>query len=55
MQFNIVISTTENAVRLWQKFGFKIIGTTPKAFRHNKLGLVDTHIMYKDLTEDDSK
>lgn len=50
VQFNIVVSTNEGAVKLWQKFGFDIIGTTPKAFRHKTLGLVDTYIMYKDLT-----
>ena len=49
IQFNIVVSTNEAAVKLWQKFGFKIIGTTPKGFRHRDLGLVDTYIMYKDL------
>lgn len=50
IQFNIVVSTNEKAVKLWQKFGFDIIGTTPKAFRHQTLGFVDTYIMYKDLT-----
>ncbi|WP_310555165.1 GNAT family N-acetyltransferase [Flavobacterium sp.] len=50
IQFNIVVSTNESAVKLWQRFGFDIIGTTPKAFRHQTLGLVDTYIMYKDLT-----
>lgn len=50
IQFNIVVSTNESAVKLWQKFGFEIIGKTPKAFRHKTLGLVDTYIMYKDLT-----
>jgi GNAT superfamily N-acetyltransferase len=49
IQFNIVVSTNQRAVRLWQKFGFDIIGTTPKAFRHKTLGLVDTYIMYKEL------
>ncbi|HEX6892913.1 MAG TPA: GNAT family N-acetyltransferase [Chryseolinea sp.] len=50
MQFNIVVSTNTNAVKLWKKFGFEIIGTTPKGFRHKALGLVDTYIMFKDLT-----
>jgi L-amino acid N-acyltransferase YncA len=50
MQFNIVVSTNTTAVRLWKKFGFEIIGTTPKGFRHQKLGLVDTYIMYRDLS-----
>ena len=51
IQFNIVVSTNETAVKLWQKFGFGIIGTTPKGFRHKDLGLVDTYIMFKDLQE----
>jgi GNAT superfamily N-acetyltransferase len=50
MQFNIVVSTNTNAVNLWKKLGFEIIGTTPKGFRHKLLGLVDTYIMFKDLT-----
>ncbi len=49
IQFNIVVSTNANAVKLWQQFGFEIIGTTPKGFRHQALGLVDTYIMFKDL------
>jgi GNAT superfamily N-acetyltransferase len=49
IQFNIVVSTNTIAVELWKKFGFKIIGTTPKGFRHKRLGLVDTYIMFKDL------
>lgn len=47
MQFNIVISTNEVAVRLWQKCGFEIIGRIPKAFQHQKLGLVDAFVMYQ--------
>lgn len=49
MQFNIVVSTNQSAIHLWEKFGFKIIGTIPKGFQHQTLGLVDTHIMYKAL------
>jgi ribosomal protein S18 acetylase RimI-like enzyme len=49
IQFNIVVSTNVIAVELWKKYGFKIIGTTPKGFRHKTLGLVDTYIMFKDL------
>lgn len=47
MQFNIVISTNEVAVRLWQKCGFEIIGRLPKVFQHKKLGLVDAFVMYQ--------
>jgi len=49
MQFNIVVSTNTNAVNLWKKLGFDIIGITPNGFRHKELGLVDTYIMYKNL------
>ena len=47
MQFNFVASTNEGAIRLWQSFGFDIIGTLPKAFNHRRLGFVDAHVMYK--------
>ena len=49
IQFNIVVSTNKGAVELWEKYGFVIIGTTPKGFRHSKLGLVDTYIMFKSI------
>lgn len=49
MQFNVVVSTNEAAIHLWKKIGFKIIGVTPKGFRHPMLGPVDTFIMFKDL------
>ncbi len=49
MQFNYVVSTNKVAIALWEKLGFRIIGTTPGGFRHSRLGFVDTHIMYKAL------
>ena len=49
MQYNLVVSTNEGAVRLWEKNGFKIVGTLPKAFRHMRLGFVDAYVMYKRL------
>ncbi len=49
MQYNLVVSINETAVRLWIKHGFEIIGTLPKAFRHARLGYVDAHVMYKQL------
>lgn len=49
IQFNIVVSTNKIAVKLWQKLGFRIIGTTPKGFRHRELGLVDTFIMFREV------
>jgi ribosomal protein S18 acetylase RimI-like enzyme len=47
MQFNSVVSTNEVAVKLWEKLGFQIIGTIPKAYKHARLGLVDSYIMHK--------
>jgi GNAT superfamily N-acetyltransferase len=49
MQYNLVVSTNERAVRLWKHMGFDIIGTVPGGFRHPRLGFVDAHIMYKVL------
>lgn len=50
MQFNIVVSTNP-AVHLWQKMGFTIVGTLPKAFRHRELGLVDAYVMHRFLDD----
>jgi ribosomal protein S18 acetylase RimI-like enzyme len=49
MQFNFVISTNESAVHLWQRLGFKIVGTLPGAFRHAGKGLVDAYVMFRSL------
>jgi len=49
MQYNFVISTNERAVRLWQSFGFEIVGRLPGAFQHPTRGYVDAYIMYRDL------
>jgi ribosomal protein S18 acetylase RimI-like enzyme len=49
MQYNLVVSTNERAVRLWKRMGFDVIGTVPGAFRHPRLGFVDAYVMYKSL------
>jgi ribosomal protein S18 acetylase RimI-like enzyme len=49
MQFNFVVSTNERAVRLWQSFGFTIVGRLPKAFEHPRQGFVDAFVMYREL------
>ena len=49
MQFNMVVSTNEAAVRLWRHMGFEIIGRVPGAFRHATLGMVDTYVMHREL------
>ena len=49
MQFNFVVSTNEQAIRLWRRFGFDLIATIPQAFEHPVLGFVDSLIMYRAL------
>jgi L-amino acid N-acyltransferase YncA len=49
MQFNLVVSTNEGAIRLWKRHGFDVIGRLPKAFQHARLGFVDALVMYKQL------
>jgi hypothetical protein len=51
MQYNLVVSSNETAVRLWQRHGFRIFGNLPKAFHHRELGLVDAYVMYKWLAD----
>ncbi len=47
MQFNFVVSTNEQAVKLWKSLGFTIAGTLPNAFNHQQLGWVDLYVMYQ--------
>ena len=49
MQFNVVVSTNERAVRLWQLLGFEIVGTLPRAFQHPEKGFVDAYVMFREL------
>jgi ribosomal protein S18 acetylase RimI-like enzyme len=49
MQFNFVVRSNERAVRLWESFGFAIVGTLPRAFLHPNLGYVDAYVMYREL------
>lgn len=51
MQFNHVVSTNTGAVALWQKLGFSIVGTLPKAFDHPVHGFVDSYVMYQTLVD----
>lgn len=47
MQYNLVVSTNENAIYLWKKHGFELVGRLPQAFNHSKLGFIDAFVMYK--------
>ena len=49
MQFNFVVASNERAVRLWESFGFAIVGRIPGAFRHPRHGLVDALVMHRTL------
>ncbi|XXT16046.1 hypothetical protein WME94_38020 [Sorangium sp. So ce429] len=49
MQFNAVVESNRSAVELYERHGFSVIGTVPRAFAHPALGRVGLHIMYRDL------
>jgi RimJ/RimL family protein N-acetyltransferase len=49
MQFNLVVSTNERAIRLWERCGFAAVGRLPGAFAHPRLGFVDALVMYRTL------
>lgn len=49
MQFNLVLASNAGAVRLWQRLGYRIVGTLPQVFIHPSLGPVDAHVMWKTL------
>ncbi len=46
MQFNLVATSNDGAVRLWNKLGFDTVGRLPKAFSHPSKGYVDALVMY---------
>ncbi|UXU75722.1 MULTISPECIES: GNAT family N-acetyltransferase [unclassified Paracoccus (in: a-proteobacteria)] len=50
MQFNFVVSTNADAVHLWQRAGFAVVGRLPGAFLHPRHGYVDALVMFHDLT-----
>ncbi len=49
MQYNFVISTNTNAIKLWQKLGFSTLCHLPAAFNHPQAGFVDALLMFKTL------
>ena len=49
MQFNIVISTNERAIRLWESLAFQIVGRLPLVFLHPNLGYIDAFVMFRTL------
>ncbi len=51
MLFKAVVSTNENAVKLWHRSGFKTIAVVPKAYDHSQKGFVDLFIMWRSLED----
>lgn len=49
MQFNLVVSTNEYAVRLWKSLGFSVLATLPGVFHHQELDYVDAYVMFREL------
>ena len=49
MQFNTVVGTNANAVRLWRSLGFRIVGTVPDGFRLPDGSTVPHHVMHRAL------
>jgi ribosomal protein S18 acetylase RimI-like enzyme len=49
MQFNFVVSSNEDALHLWRRLGFEIVGRLPDAFVHPALGTVDAFVMFRRL------
>jgi GNAT superfamily N-acetyltransferase len=49
MQFNAVAESNRTAIELYQRLGFRIVGTVPGAFAHPTLRRVGLHIMYREL------
>lgn len=49
IQFNFVVKSNTVAVKLWQSFGFEIIGEIPDAFNHAENGMTNAFVMYRRL------
>jgi DNA-binding MarR family transcriptional regulator/RimJ/RimL family protein N-acetyltransferase len=49
MQFNLVLSQNANAIKLYQKLGFSIIGALPEAIRNPDGSYQDGYIMHRKI------
>jgi L-amino acid N-acyltransferase YncA len=47
-QFNAVVETNRDAVALYERLGFRVLGTVPGAFQHPEEGRVGLHLMYRE-------
>lgn len=56
IQFNLVVSTNQAAIRIWKRNGFTLVGTIPGGFFDETNGVyVDAHIFFQSLLQDDDK
>ena len=55
IQFNAVVSTNTDAIKLWESLGFETIGVVPDAFRlpggEAGSSYADLHVMYLGLAD----
>lgn len=51
MQYNMVLSQNRIAVQLYQKLGFRILGTIPNAIRNPDASYSDGYLMHRSLEE----
>jgi len=51
MQFNFVVASNHRAIRIWESFGFEIVGRLRGVFLHPALGYVDALVMLRQLCE----
>nr|WP_166354251.1 GNAT family N-acetyltransferase [Phytoactinopolyspora limicola] len=49
MQFNAVVETNRSAIALYERLGFRVVGTVPGAFEHPAQGRVGLHVMYHEF------
>lgn len=49
MEYDFVVSSEERRLKLWQRAGFKVVATLPKAFQHPSLGLIDAFVLHRQL------
>jgi hypothetical protein len=49
MQYNLVVSTNEGAIRMWKRHGCEVAVALPQCFLHSQLGFVDAFVMDKQL------
>jgi L-amino acid N-acyltransferase YncA len=50
LQLNLVVVNNHASIKICKDYGFKVIGTLPKAFYYKQREYVDAFVMYKELS-----